>query len=289
MRFNSSMAGSTVEFGSGWLGFRHWCSLCITEWTRLVGSHSDLLCTGCRTSTDATMAQLPGAPQRAVSGYCACLVESGRVTRRAPPLEIIRVIRPPSHPSTGLTAGGRRWLASSLHSAPHSPAATSFPKCNSRARCRYRVRARPSTSKAPMARSAAPSACALSRKLADYRRHRHCSTITSPPCATSAHRRCSPATHVDLLIDGPRTYRAMFAAIEKARDYVLVESFIFEEAAAGDRTLSALLRAGRRPRRAASTCCTTPSGSLTTDAQFLDGLKRRRHRAVRLQSAESAR
>ena len=51
----------------------------------------------------------------------------------------------------------------------------------------------------------------------------------------------------------------MFAAIEKARDYVLVESFIFEEAAEGDRTLSALLRAGRGARRAASTCCTTPS------------------------------
>ena len=39
----------------------------------------------------------------------------------------------------------------------------------------------------------------------------------------------------ELLIDGPRTYRAMFAAIEKAREYILVESFIFEEAVEGDR------------------------------------------------------
>jgi cardiolipin synthase len=35
---------------------------------------------------------------------------------------------------------------------------------------------------------------------------------------------------VELLIDGPRTYQAMFGAIEKAREYILVESFIFEEA-----------------------------------------------------------
>ena len=35
-----------------------------------------------------------------------------------------------------------------------------------------------------------------------------------------------------LLIDGPSTYEAMFSAIDKAKHYVLVESFIFEEAAA---------------------------------------------------------
>ena len=61
--------------------------------------------------------------------------------------------------------------------------------------------------------------------------------IGAPPLITG--------NQVALLIDGPRTYDAMFAAIEKAREYVLVESFIFEEAVAGDRTLSHCWR--RRP------------------------------------------
>src|SRR5262249_13593647 len=47
---------------------------------------------------------------------------------------------------------------------------------------------------------------------------------------------------VKLLIDGPRTYQAMFTAIEKARSFVFVESFIFEEAIEGDRHLSQVLR-----------------------------------------------
>ena len=34
---------------------------------------------------------------------------------------------------------------------------------------------------------------------------------------------------VQLLIDGPRTYHAMFTAIEQAHRYIFVESFIFEE------------------------------------------------------------
>ena len=55
---------------------------------------------------------------------------------------------------------------------------------------------------------------------------------------------------VELLIDGPSTYRAMFAAIESARAYLLVESFIFEEAVEGDRQLSRLLAAGCGTRRA---------------------------------------
>ena len=81
---------------------------------------------------------------------------------------------------------------------------------------------------------------------------------------------------------------AMFAAIDKAREYVLVESFIFEEAAAGDRTLSALLA------QAAAAACSIyvlydAVGSLTTDEAFLDGLEDGRHLALRVQSVESAR
>jgi cardiolipin synthase len=76
---------------------------------------------------------------------------------------------------------------------------------------------------------------------------------------------------VQLLVDGPRTYDAMFAAIEKARRYVLVESFIFEEAAAGDRTLSALL-AKVAARGVYVAVLYDAVGSLTTDEEFLKGL-----------------
>jgi cardiolipin synthase len=76
----------------------------------------------------------------------------------------------------------------------------------------------------------------------------------------------------ELLIDGPRTYRAMFAAIEAARQYIFLESFIFEEAVEGDRRLSELLRqaAGRGIH---IYVLYDAVGSLTTEAQFLEGLK----------------
>ena len=77
---------------------------------------------------------------------------------------------------------------------------------------------------------------------------------------------------VELLIDGPRTYQAMFAAIEQARSYVLVESFIFEEAVEGDRRLSELLsQAAQRGVRVF--VLYDAVGSLTTEAKFLDGLR----------------
>jgi cardiolipin synthase len=77
---------------------------------------------------------------------------------------------------------------------------------------------------------------------------------------------------VELLIDGPRTYRAVFAAIEKARSHVLVESFIFEEAVEGDRRLSALL-ADARNRGVRIFVIYDAVGSLTTDQKFLEGLR----------------
>jgi cardiolipin synthase len=76
---------------------------------------------------------------------------------------------------------------------------------------------------------------------------------------------------VTLLIDGPRTYQAIFAAIEKARVYVLVESFIFEEAVAGDRKLSSLLADARR-RGVQVYVIYDAIGSLTTSQDFLKGL-----------------
>jgi len=77
---------------------------------------------------------------------------------------------------------------------------------------------------------------------------------------------------VQLLVDGPQTYRAMFQAIESAREYILVESFIFEEAIEGDRRLSELL--GRATERGVKVYVLYDAiGSLTTDADFLGGLE----------------
>ncbi len=77
---------------------------------------------------------------------------------------------------------------------------------------------------------------------------------------------------VELLIDGPRTYHAMFAAIQKARSYVFVESFIFEEAVEGDLHLSRLL-AEAAQRGVRIFVMYDAVGSLTTDAKFLESLK----------------
>jgi cardiolipin synthase len=84
--------------------------------------------------------------------------------------------------------------------------------------------------------------------------------IGAPPLLTG--------NRVELLIDGPRTYQAMFAAIEAARQYLLVESFIFEEAASGNRTLSTLLEAAAA-RGVHVYVLYDAVGSLTTDGQFL--------------------
>ncbi|HET9864945.1 MAG TPA: phospholipase D-like domain-containing protein [Steroidobacteraceae bacterium] len=77
---------------------------------------------------------------------------------------------------------------------------------------------------------------------------------------------------VQLLIDGPSTYRAMFRAIESARDYIFVESFIFEEAVEGDRHLSRLLQAAAA-RGVRIFVIYDAVGSLTTPQEFLAGLK----------------
>jgi cardiolipin synthase len=76
---------------------------------------------------------------------------------------------------------------------------------------------------------------------------------------------------VELLIDGPRTYGAMFAAIENARHYILVESFIFEEAVEGDRRLSTLL-AQAAHRGVRIHVLYDAVGSLTTKRDFLASL-----------------
>jgi cardiolipin synthase A/B len=77
---------------------------------------------------------------------------------------------------------------------------------------------------------------------------------------------------VELLIDGPSTYRAMFSAIEAAKEFVFVESFIFEDAVEGERRLSVLL--GEAARRGVKVHVLYDAvGSLGTKQEFLDGLK----------------
>jgi cardiolipin synthase len=64
----------------------------------------------------------------------------------------------------------------------------------------------------------------------------------------------------------------MFEAIESARQYILVESFIFEEAIEGDRRLSELLRAAVQ-RQVRVYVLYDAIGSLTTEKEFLQGLE----------------
>jgi len=90
------------------------------------------------------------------------------------------------------------------------------------------------------------------------------SDLGAPPLLTG--------NQVELLIDGPRTYAAMFKAIAEAREYVLVESFIFEEAMANDRTLSALL--GDAVARGVKVYVLYDAvGSLSTEDKFFSGLR----------------
>lgn len=74
-----------------------------------------------------------------------------------------------------------------------------------------------------------------------------------------------------ILVDGPAAYRAMFDAIEAARDHVHIESYIFEDLAF-DRRLSDLL--ARKARQGVQVRVIYDSfGSLDTPAEFLHGLE----------------
>ena len=197
--------------------------------------------------------------------------------------------RPPSQPSTGPPGRWTVWLAFFAPVRRALPAVTSFPKCNSRARCRCRARARPSTSKVPngmVSRAAARPRDAPAR---GHRRHRAARLSPRGDAATSARRRCSPAiaSSCSSMVRAPTG--AMFAAIEQARDYVLVESFIFEEAASGDRHAERAAGAGRAPRRARLRAVRRGRLAHHRRRSFSTGLGDGRHLAVRLQSAESAR
>lgn len=74
-----------------------------------------------------------------------------------------------------------------------------------------------------------------------------------------------------LLLDGPATFAAMFEAIERARDSVLLESYIIEDAAIAER-LAALLR--RKAAQGLQVAVMYDAiGSLGTDARFFEALR----------------
>lgn len=75
---------------------------------------------------------------------------------------------------------------------------------------------------------------------------------------------------VKLLVDGPATFAAMFADLERARDSIQMESYIFEDAALGKRMAEVLKRkaaAGVEVRLIYDAV-----GSLTTPRAFFDDL-----------------
>ncbi|MEC5399242.1 phospholipase D-like domain-containing protein [Uliginosibacterium sp. H1] len=76
---------------------------------------------------------------------------------------------------------------------------------------------------------------------------------------------------VDLLIDGPATYKAMFAAVEKARRSIVLESYIIEDAEISQRLADLLLR--KRQQGVRVNIIYDGIGSLTTSAEFFQRLR----------------
>lgn len=74
-----------------------------------------------------------------------------------------------------------------------------------------------------------------------------------------------------LLVDGPAAFEAMFKAIDKARDHILVESYIVEDAAIAGRMAEALMR--KRASGVQVALMYDAVGSIGTDAAFFDKLR----------------
>jgi cardiolipin synthase len=78
--------------------------------------------------------------------------------------------------------------------------------------------------------------------------------------------------YVELLIDGPTTYQAMFDAIEKAKDHINMETFIFEDDdEVGKRFADLLIR--KQKSGVQVNVMYDSVGSLTTPATFFKTLK----------------
>jgi cardiolipin synthase len=82
----------------------------------------------------------------------------------------------------------------------------------------------------------------------------------------------SADNEVSLLIDGPATFAAIFAALESARTSIQMESYIFEDAALGERVAQVLKQKAQQGVRVR--LIYDAIGSFSTAASFFDDLAR---------------
>jgi cardiolipin synthase A/B len=76
---------------------------------------------------------------------------------------------------------------------------------------------------------------------------------------------------VELLIDGPTTYDAMFAAIESAKDHINMETFIIEDDEIGQRFAKALI--AKQASGVQVNLIYDSVGSISTPATFFEALR----------------
>jgi cardiolipin synthase len=76
---------------------------------------------------------------------------------------------------------------------------------------------------------------------------------------------------ISLLQDGPATYKAMFEAIERARDHINLETYIFEDDEVGERFAAALL--AKQKRGVQVNVIYDSVGSIKTGRAFFDRLR----------------
>lgn len=76
-----------------------------------------------------------------------------------------------------------------------------------------------------------------------------------------------------LLQDGPSTFKSMFAAIQRARDHINLETYIFEDGPVGERFVSLLL--DKQAEGVQVNIIYDSVGSLTTPKKFFDRLSAR--------------
>lgn len=77
--------------------------------------------------------------------------------------------------------------------------------------------------------------------------------------------------NVELLVDGPTTYEAMFAAIDSAKDHINIETFIFEDSEIGQRFANALI--AKQNSGVQVNLIYDSVGSITTAKAFFQTLK----------------
>jgi cardiolipin synthase len=105
----------------------------------------------------------------------------------------------------------------------------------------------------------------LPEQFSDRRRHAHV-------LMRSLGRPLSGGNRVDLLVDGPATYEAMFAAIDCAEHQILVESYIVEADGPGEELAQRLLAKARAGVEV--NLLFDGFGSLLTSGDYFDALRR---------------